>query len=379
MKIVCSKSLTLGEEAFSSIADVVVIPESEICAAHLEDADALVTRSKVKISRELVEKSSLHFYGTGTAGFDHVDLQALSDHDIHFAHAPGCNARGVGEYVAAALLELAIEQGFELEGLTLGIVGHGNTGHHVEEKAKALGMKVLLNDPPREEAGMFYPYIPLDTLLSECDVLSLHIPLVKKGDHPTHQLISVEQLGRMKAGAILINACRGEVLDSDAVVAALDSGKLAHAVIDVWAPGVHLPLMERAALVSPHVAGHSFEGKINGTIQLYQQLCQFFDLEESWDYEPYRESIVQEISIGSGEADLSALRNVVRHCVDLRVDDNAFRKALELNADEGKSLFKSLREHYRTRNEFHRTLVHTKSFSPLAESLSALGFCLDAK
>ena len=376
MKIVCSKSLTRGEEAFASIADVVVIPESEISAEHVCDADALVTRSKIKISRALVEKSGLHFYGTATAGFDHVDLQALEDFDIHFAHAPGCNARGVGEYVCAALLELAVEHHFDLESLTLGIIGHGNTGHQVEAKAKALGMKVLLNDPPRKDAGETEPYISLDEFLQKADVVSLHVPLVKEGPHPTEHLIDECSIAKIKKGAILVNACRGEVLDSNAACDALDSGRLAHAVIDVWAPGVHVGLMERAALVSPHVAGHSFEGKINGTIQLYQKLCAYFNLEEKWDYEPYRKSIVQEIAFSSpSTATLYDLRQLVRSCYDIREDDQLFRKAMALDAAERMVLFKSLREDYRTRNEFHRTEIHSPITSPfLKNKLGALGF-----
>ena len=405
MKTVLAQSVTLGPDAFNTLGSTLVLPDDQITPADLQDADILITRSKTKITRELITGSSLTFYGTCTAGTDHVDIQALADNHIHFADAGGCNANAVAEYVVASLLHFEDSQpDFSIRGATIGIVGHGNVGVRVEEKARALGMKVLINDPPRVEqaacaqvgektrvenlplngrnfqgpATQWQDYVSLNELLSACDILTLHVPLIETGNFPTRDFIAAPQLAQLKPGALLINACRGEVLCGDALRA---DRQIAARVLDVWNPEPDFPidLFNDSDFGTAHIAGHSFEGKFNGTLFCYQKACRVLGREPTWDYSDYLSPELPEIILDANElTEAEALRHAVRSCYDIQIDHDALAKAVRDNPEGRGAAFKTYRNTYhdfRSRREFPAHTVRCSGYPrAFTDLLSNLGF-----
>jgi len=275
MNILCSSSVLLGKEAFSQFGKVVTKAEAEICADDLADTDILITRSKIKINEALLKDSPISFYGTATAGFDHVDTAYLDSRKCHFAMASGCNANSVSEYITAALLHLATLHNFVLKDKVIGIVGHGHTGSQVANKARALGMEVLLNDPPKALIDHENDYVSLEELIANSDIVSLHIPYIKGGEHPTENLLSAEILDQSLVGSVFINASRAEVGDQEKIIELKKSGHFLALVTDVWSSEINKELMQVSDIATPHIAGHSYTGKLNGTVMLYDACCHF--------------------------------------------------------------------------------------------------------
>ena len=227
MLIVADENIPFVREAFGGVGEVRTMPGREIVCDAVRDAELLLVRSTTRVDAALLDGSGVHFVATATIGTDHVDLTHLRDRGIAFASAPGSNAESVAEYIVAALMELADRRGTRLSGATIGIVGAGNVGGRVARNARALGMSVLLNDPPLAETarargavadlGSTSPSCrPLDALL-DADYLSFHVPLERRGPHPTFHLADAEFVGRMRRGAGLLNTARGAVVDNAAL------------------------------------------------------------------------------------------------------------------------------------------------------------------
>ena len=273
MNIICASSLALGREIFSTLGEVTVMAERDIDAAAVRDADALIIRSKVRVNRELLEGSRVSFVGTATAGTDHLDLPWLEERGIAWTAAPGCNARSVAEYVVAALLRLAVRHHFALDGKCLALVGVGHVGRRLADLAPMLGLKVLLNDPPRHAAEGLATLRPLDEILPQADLVSLHVPLTLAGDYATRHLVDCRFLSALKPGCLFVNASRGEVVDEESLLLARDRGYISRAVLDVFEhePRLRREVAAQADLVSPHIAGYSYEGRVNGTHLCYEE------------------------------------------------------------------------------------------------------------
>lgn len=352
MNLLCATSVSLGEAAFAPLGSLTLLPEDEITPATVRGMDAVITRSKTRLTPDLVRGSALRFAGTCTAGIDHADPNGLAAIGVAFASAPGCNANAVSEYVLAALLEARLVTGFTFAGKTLGIIGCGQVGSRVEAKARALGMTVLRNDPPKAHRGEPGPWTELRDLLAAADVISLHVPLIDNGPWPTRSLIGATELAQCKPGAHLINACRGEVTDNTALLQARASGHLAWLVLDVWDPEPGLPpgLLSTADLASAHIAGHSIEGKVNGTRQIHEALCRHFGIRKTWDPTPLLPPPPHpDLMLKPGDGE-DRLAQAVRSAYSIRTDDTLLR--------ENPGNFNRLRRTYRDRREFSAITLH---------------------
>lgn len=357
MKCICASSVSLGVDAFSGLGEVVELAETEFTPERMQGADVVVSRSKTRLNRALFQGTGVKFAGTCTAGIDHADPEALAELGVHFASAPGCNANAVSEYVLAALLEAADQLDFRFKGKTLGIIGHGQVGTRVDRKAKALGFRVLRSDPPKQACGGEGPFVDLETLLRESDVVTLHVPLVETGPFPTRNLLGEAELSLLKPGVILLNACRGEAVDTAALIQAKHSARIAWLVLDVWdpEPGIPTGLLEVADLATPHIAGHSVEGKVNGTRQIREQLCELMKLDvPAWDPEPLMPSPeIPEVNLSDEGTLEERLRICVKACYDIRLDDRQLRESTE----DIPAHFTRLRRNYRDRREFLATRI----------------------
>ena len=230
----------------------------ELTRQHLLDLkpDVLLVRSTTMVKGALLAGTSVRFVGSATAGVDHVDIQWLSDNNIGFAYAPGSNAGAVVQYVLTVLDRFRPKRS-----LQLGIVGYGHVGSLLASSAEQLGMRVLVNDPPLHQAGALNrEHTELSALLAQCDVLSLHVPLIVDGLFPTRHLINADAMKLMRQGALMINTSRGGVVDEDAIPETLEF------VLDVFEdePLLHNMSVERALLVTPHIAGHTLSAKRRG-------------------------------------------------------------------------------------------------------------------
>ncbi|MEK7996351.1 MAG: 4-phosphoerythronate dehydrogenase, partial [Planctomycetota bacterium] len=279
MKIIADANIPFVSECFSSIGQVRVVGGREITPSVAADADVLLVRSITAVGPELLTASKVRFVATATIGFDHIDRDFLEQNNIGFASAPGSNANSAAEYVIAGLLEVAQRHHLNLEGSSIGIIGVGNVGGRVASKCAALGMDVLLNDPPLQRQTQDAKYVPLDGLLG-CDFITLHTPLTFEGPDKTHHLADERFLGSLKEGCVFVNASRGGVVDSRALKAAVRSGRLRAIVLDVWEnePAIDLELLKMVDIGTPHVAGYSLDGKIGGLIMIYKSVCEYFGL-----------------------------------------------------------------------------------------------------
>ena len=363
-----------------TLGEVLVLPDRKIRREDLLDADALILRSKTRVDARLVSGTSVRFVGTATAGFDHIDGSALNQAGIAWTAAPGCNANSVAEYVAAALLRMSRRHAWPLAGRTLGLIGVGQVGRRVAQKATALGMRVLLNDPPRklaepENADL----LPLADILPQCDVVSLHVPLSEDPPFATRTMAGIRFFEQLNPGAWFINASRGEVVDEQALRLALDAETVPHAVLDVWnlEPRIDPALVKRADLSTPHIAGYSIDGKLKGTLQVYEEACRFFECPATWN--PAKgESLPPPPDLRfnpAGQEDEASLDDIVRLVYDIEQDDAALRSAAGQGADILATEFERLRKTYPNRREFYNIQVRlTGSHRTLETSLCGLGF-----
>lgn len=382
MKIVCATSVTLGREAFSTIGDVAWVPERDITPEVVRDADVLITRSKVKLTRALLQDSRVSFVATATAGVDHLDAAFLEEKQIAWASAPGSNANSVAEYVAAALLHLHQKYGVTLEGRTLGIIGVGNVGTRVAAMAPALGLRVLLNDPPRAAREPGPMWLARDDVLAASDIVTLHVPLTDGGPYATREMVDCRFLSTLKAGAIFLNASRGEVVDEDALLLGLEKHWIDHAVLDVFShePDVRPDVASRAELVTPHIAGYSYEGRVRGTDMCYRAACNFLEIEPRWSPPPLKPDPSRIlVADPRGRTDLDVLAEVVARAYPILKDDAALRAGLGGDAAERRAHFQSLRAAYADRLEFPAFTVRLPTPSrSLSSRLSRLGFVVEA-
>lgn len=276
MKFIVDNKIPFIEGRLEHVGEVVYQSPDKIDAALVKDADALVVRTRTRCDRGLLEGSSVKLVATATIGTDHIDIPWCEANGIAVRNAAGCNAPGVAQYVWSSLLRV----GFDASCSTLGIVGYGHVGSLVAEWGRALGARILVCDPPRRDAGLTdNDYLPLARLLEASDAVTLHTPLTKSGGHPTFHLIGERELSMMKRDAILVNTSRGPVVDNAAWSARL--GRLrTTAIIDVWEnePEINLPLLQAAAIATPHIAGYSFEGKQRATRQALEAVAEFFNL-----------------------------------------------------------------------------------------------------
>lgn len=275
-KIVIDDNIPYIAGRLEPVADVEYVDQFGFTPDNVRDADAMIIRTRTQCNRGLLENSSVKLIATATIGMDQIDIPWCESNGIRIANSPGCNAPAVAQYVWSALLR----DGFDPARHTLGIIGCGNVGSIVKRWGEMLGARVLVNDPPKEKAGVPGEYTPLDKLLAESDAVTLHTPLTRTGDYPSWHLISEIEVAKMKPGAILVNAARGPVIDTEAVLPALRDGRI-KAIIDTWEgePAVNRELLQLADYATFHIAGYSRQGKERATRMVLEQVEKQFGLE----------------------------------------------------------------------------------------------------
>jgi erythronate-4-phosphate dehydrogenase len=378
MRLFVDENIPQGREVFGAYGEVRLFAGRSLKREDLREADALLVRSITPVNAALLEGTPVRFVGTATIGVDHVDQDYLRKAGIGFASAPGCNSRSVAEYLVAALLHLRAHRGLSLEGKTLGIVGFGQVGSQVARVAPHLGLKILRCDPPLEEKGHPGPFLPLRELAAQSDLLTLHVPLSAEGPHATLNLLNREFFDSLNGPKVLINTSRGEVTDGGALLEAMNGGRFSHVVLDVFPgePGIDPALAGRADLISPHIAGYSIQGKLNGTAQIHEAFLGHFGLEKKSEVK--MPSPPQPLIAWPSASDVEAsMHHCVRQCYDILHDDIDLRRAL--GDPELPRRFDALRKAYRVRHEFagFRITGLPQEETAVRKRLRGLGFSVN--
>jgi erythronate-4-phosphate dehydrogenase len=378
MIIAVDRAIPFWEEVFPQLGQVRPFSGRDVTNRDIRDADALIVRSITLVDRDLLDSSSVRFVATATIGTDHLDQEYLASRGICVASAAGCNANAVAEYVITALLVVAEKKGWDLTRMSLGIVGAGNIGSIVNLKARALGMTVVLNDPPLKDLTGDPQYLPFDEVL-QADILTFHVPLTLEGPYPTWHMISQEALKRLSPHQFLINSSRGAVFKQDDVKHALQEGKIAGAVLDVWndEPGIDYSLLDLVDIGTAHIAGYSLDGRIRATEMIFQQLCSFWGASHSWENSHlYPEP--KPVTLNSTCRAAGVLLSAVLEAYDILQDDRKLRALEGLPESQAAWQFEQLRTEYKLRPEFRHFIIKlAPEHSALVETIFGLGFQVD--
>ncbi len=357
LSILADANIPHVRSVFSDLGTVSTFTGPHIPAGDLAAADVLLVRSITRVDEDVVTGSRVRFVGSATSGTDHIDTAALRRLGIAFDHAPGSNAESVVEYVIAAMLLVASRRREALAGKTLGIVGCGNVGSRLAERAPALGLRVLKCDPFLN-TGAASEYVSLESLLGDSDIVSVHVPLTRRGPHPTLHMLDAAGLRMLGKHAWLINTSRGPVVDGRALLAGLIGGQLDVAVLDVWErePTPDVALLGACTLATPHIAGHSFDGKMAGTIMLYQAILRHLGSQASLNYQMgLAAAAAEDLQVRPPRAgsETAWLHGVVRQMYDLAADDKRMRRLAALPADCQADYYAAMRHSYPARRAFH--------------------------
>ncbi len=376
MLIVADENIPLLDAFFEGFGEIRRVPGRAIDRATVEQADVLLVRSVTNVNRALLEGSKVRFVGTCTIGTDHLDLAYFQQAGIQWSSAPGCNARGVVDYVLGSLQTLAEIEGADLKQRTYGVVGAGEVGGRLVKVLKGLGWNVLVCDPPRQiaEDG---DYVSLGQIIEQCDVISLHTPLTKSGNGATWHLFDRERLDQLKPGTWLINASRGAVVDNAALREVLLEREDLQAVLDVWEgePEVDVDLADLCVLATPHIAGYSLEGRQRGTAQIYQAFCAHLGQAPSIQLSDLLPPLwLAQVHLNAETEPAWALATLCRSVYDPRRDDADFRRSLVVTVQEQRTAFDLLRKHYPARREIDGLKVRINGESAaLTQIVTALG------
>lgn len=376
MKILADQNIPGVADAFHDLGEVQLMPGRDIQREHLFDCQCLITRTVTRVDQVLLDGTPVEFVGSATIGTDHIDLDYLDQAGIGCSNAAGCNAEAASEYVISGLFALSKHKGFDPFRLKAGIVGCGNVGSRLYQKLAALGIDCRVCDPPLQEAGnREHEFFDLDSILRECNFISLHVPLTRSGSHPTFHLLDHGRLQSLAASCLLVNAARGEVIDNAALLGLLHQRDDLTVFLDTWEdePRVNRELLQRVDLATPHIAGYSVEGRLRGTQMVLDAACNHFNRESSWQMSELLPANRKIANLGTGPG-LDSWRELLRQHFDIWRDHAAFIAGAALDDSAFATHFDGLRRVYPDRLEYQRFSVEPTAMDLPAATLLELGF-----
>ena len=376
MRIVADENIPFLKGVLEPYADVVYLPGKEISPGIVRNADALIIRTRTICNKELLEGSSVKFIASATIGFDHIDDKYCKKQGISWTNAPGCNSSSVQQYIAAVLVHVFRKHKLSAADLTLGVIGVGNVGSKVANLGNILGMRVLLNDPPRERREGSVIFTELYDLIHQADIVTFHVPLAFSDPDKTYHMVNNRFLNCLKHDCLIINTSRGSVVDEPALIQTLKQGRLKGVILDVWdnEPDINRELLQMVDIGTPHIAGYSQDGKANGTLMSVRSLAQYFKLPlENWYPEKIPSPAQPEIHLdGNVETPETIWHKLIHHTYPIERDDLALRNKIQD--------FEDLRGNYPVRREFHAySIIPNKIPSSLIEKTKQLGFQINNK
>ncbi len=365
VRIVADAHIPFLKGVLEPHARVLYIPGSRISPIDIKDADALFIRTRTKCDKNLLSGSRVRFIASATIGADHIDTDYCNGNGIEWRNAPGCNAASVVQYTASAIAAIMQHSVHISRPLTLGIVGAGHIGSRIATMAGATGLKVLVNDPPRQAVEGDGAFCSLEELIRNSDIISLNLPLNREGPYKSFYLVNHEFIERMKPESWLINTSRGEIADTDALLQALHKRRIQGVVADVWEnePAINLELLKQVFIGTPHIAGYSTDGKAMGTAMIVREASRYFGFGiDDWFPEnlppPPRPEIITAMP-GMGIPEIFA--DLSLKAYDIFQDSLALKNA--------PARFEEFRNKYPVRREPGALLVSTQASNPLTDAL----------
>ena len=294
MRFWADENILLVQEAFSPLGEVIPFQGRNFPGVDFREGDGLLIRSVTKVNPQTLGGKRPALVATASSGTDHVDTKFLTREKIPFFSAPGSNANSVAEYVILALCRDAISRGAPLSGKTAAVIGCGQVGSRVIEKCRQLAMNIIPVDPPLEKIKPdCYGFQSLSDC-READIITVHVPLTRTGDHPTWFFLDEEFFQSLKRRPLFINTSRGRVVREKTLVNVLEKNLIRDAVLDVYEnePLLTETLLERSFVVTPHIAGYSFDGKIKATAMICEAAKKELGLSRVWNH---REQLYREM------------------------------------------------------------------------------------
>ena len=370
MRVIADNKIPYLKGVLEPYAEVIYMPGTSIDANVVKNADALIVRTRTICNKALLEGSDVKFIATATIGFDHIDTQWCEQNGIIWTNAPGCNSGSVMQYIASLLVFLSKKHNFRFENKTLGVVGVGNVGWKIVRLAEALGMRVVMNDPPIVRQRGICGYVSLDGLLREADIITLHVPLNLEGVDKTFHLFDSNLLRKTLPGSILINSSRGEVVDNSALHYFINNKHLLGASLDVWEhePNIDVELLKKLDIATPHIAGYSADGKETATKMSVLALSRFFRLGIEWKQSQIQKPNNQEFVL---DCDGKEIQEIMCEAIEMtyrvKVDDLTLRNNV--------NLFEEHRGNYPLRREFSAyNITILNGRKEVKDNLKILGF-----
>lgn len=345
MKIVADKNIPFLKGVAEHFGETTYLAGSDFTHEAIRDADALIVRTVTHFDESLLKNTNVKLICSATIGYDHIDTQYCDNHNIAWTNAPGCNSSSVQQYITSSLILISKQKGFDLRGKTIGIVGVGNVGKKVAKACHLLGMKVLLNDPPRKDAEGSDQFMSIETIMDEADIITFHTPLTKDGIYKTYHLADKSFFESLSKKPIIINSARGGIVDTQAIKEALKHKCISGAIIDCWEkePVIDLEYLSLVDIATPHIAGYSADGKANATRMSLESIARFFSLDDA----PIKE--VQPPAPSNPVIDLNLCKSNNRVYEALLEIYNPLDDFNRLKSDP--SAFKQLRNEYPLRRE----------------------------
>jgi erythronate-4-phosphate dehydrogenase len=356
MKIIADKNIPYLKGIAELFGEVTYLDGAAFTQETIEDADTLIVRTVTHFDENILKDTAVRLICSATIGYDHIDTAYCDSHGIAWTNAPGCNSGSVQQYIVSVLITMSRKKSFDLKGKTIGIVGVGNVGKKVAKACEVLGMKVLLNDPPRQAKEGDSDFVSLQTIMDEADIITFHTPLTKDGEYKTYHLADAGFFSSLKKKPIIINSARGGIIDTNAIKTTLRKGEISGAVIDCWEnePNIDLEYLNMADIATPHIAGYSADGKANATRMSLTAIADFYRLSK----EPV--SLVKEPEPANPVIDMNKYTDS-----DNRVYD-AILETYNPTADYSRLInnpdtFKKLRNEYPLRREyFAYNIINTR-------------------
>lgn len=371
MKIIIDDKIPYIKGVLEHFAEVIYLPWKKITPQTVKNADALITRTNTICNKNLLEGSRVKFIVTATIGYDHIDIEYCQKAGIKWTNASGCNSESVNQYIASAIIVWSTRKRVNLSNKTIGIVGAGNVGSKVAKTCETIGMRVLLNDPPRARKEQIHNFVSLETIKQEADIITFHVPLNIKSEDATFHMVDHKFLNNLHKKPLLINSCRGDVFDTEAIYNAMQSNKILGLIIDCWnnEPNINIKLLNITDIGTAHIAGYSKDGKANGTTMSIQSISRFFNLGiDNWEagnIELPGKTII-EID-GNKKDEQSIITEAILSTYNIETDDKLLR--------ESPHLFEKLRDNYQVRREFATYTVKAKNIEEATlVKLKTLGF-----
>ena len=365
LKIVADAHIWGVESAFATLpgfdVDLHSLENQDICQQTLIDADILLTRSSTKVNSNLLAGTAVRFAATATIGDDHYDKKWLDANNIIWANAAGSSTGSVIEYMLTVLLEMHDRGLISIPDTTIGIIGVGRIGKALAAVCQAMGMNILLNDPPRARAEGSDGFCTLDQLLNQADLLTLHTPLIAEGEACTKHLLNAEKLNQF-AGRGIINAARGSCVDNAALVQWLDDDSSRFAALDCWErepdPDRSLFAHPGMAIATPHIAGHSLDGKAANTQYIYHALCNYLHFDPVWEIQNHLPPSAMPHTISAEGDSWQLLHSATGHLYPLAEDDESMKSWADLSNSELPNAFTGYRRHYPARRAWQHSPIH---------------------